>query len=76
MIDPIFILSKSIFPDPPGSNSEMIYTLTLLNLGSKATDLVITDTVPEGVDYRRGGTYSDGVVTWELPSLDTRSQSR
>ena len=63
VIDPIFILSKSIIPDPPGSNSEMTYTLTVLNLGSKATDLEISDTVPEGVDYRRGGTYSDGVVS-------------
>ncbi len=76
VIDPIFILSKSIFPDPPGSNNEMTYTLTLLNLGSKATDLVITDTLPEGVDYRRGGTYSDGMVTWELPSLDTRESAQ
>jgi uncharacterized repeat protein (TIGR01451 family) len=46
VIDPIFILSKGVFPDPPGSNNEMTYTLTVLNLGSKATDLVITDTVP------------------------------
>ncbi len=76
VIDPIFILSKSVFPDPPGSNSEMTYTLTLLNLGSKATDLVITDTVPEGVDYRSGGTYADGVVTWDLPSLDTRESAQ
>ena len=54
----------------------MTYTLTLLNLGSKATDLVITDAVPEGVEYRRGGTYSDGVVTWEIPSLDTRESAQ
>ena len=76
VIDPIFILSKGIFPDPPGSNSEMTYTLTVLNLGSKATDLEIRDTVPEGVDYRRGGTYSDGVVSWDLPSLDTRESAQ
>ena len=76
VIDPIFILSKSIFPDPPGSNNEMTYTLTVLNLGSKATDLVITDTVPEEVEYRRGGIYSDGIVTWDLPSLDTRESAQ
>ena len=77
VIDPIFILSKSIFPDPPGSNSEMTYTLTVLNLGSKATDLVITDDVPPDVEYLRGGDdYSEGIVTWHLPSLDTRESAQ
>lgn len=72
VIDPIFILSKSISPDPPGSNSELTYTLTVLNLGSQATNLVITDTVPSGVQYLRGGDgFEDGVVTWQLDSLDT-----
>jgi uncharacterized repeat protein (TIGR01451 family) len=77
VIDPIFILSKSTSPDPPGSNDEMTYTLTVLNLGSMATDLVITDSVPADVEYRRGGdSYSDGVVTWHLPSLDTRASAQ
>jgi large repetitive protein len=77
VIDPIFILSKSVFPDPPGSNTEMTYTLTVLNLGSKATDLVITDTVPSELEYVRGGDdFTDGVVTWHLPSLDTRESAQ
>ena len=77
VIDPIIILSKSIFPDPPGSNNEMTYTLSVLNLGSMATDLVITDTVPPEVEYLRGGdNYSDGIVTWYLPSLDTRESAQ
>ena len=77
LVDPDLILSKSVFPDPPGSNSEMTYTLTVLNIGSKATDLVITDTVPLEVEYRRGGdSYSDGVVTWLLDSLDTRESAQ
>jgi uncharacterized repeat protein (TIGR01451 family) len=78
VIDPIFILSKSTFPDPPGSNNEMTYTLTVFNLGSMATDLVITDTVPEGVEYARGGTYSDAdrTVTWNMPGLDTRESAQ
>jgi uncharacterized repeat protein (TIGR01451 family) len=76
VVDPIFILSKSVFPDPPGANREMTYTLTLLNLGSKATDVVITDTVPISVEYRRGGEYLDGVVTWKIPSLDTRESAQ
>jgi uncharacterized repeat protein (TIGR01451 family) len=77
VVDPIFILSKSIIPDPPGSNNEMTYTLTVLNLGSMATDLVITDTVPADVEYLRGGdSYKDGIVTWHLPSLDTRESEQ
>jgi len=73
VIDPILILSKSIFPDPPGSNREMTYTLTVLNLGSKATDLVIVDIVPPDVEYVRGGFYlePERTVTWSIPSLDT-----
>jgi uncharacterized repeat protein (TIGR01451 family) len=77
VVDPIFILSKGIFPDPPGSNSEVTYTLTLLNLGSQATDLVITDTVPSDVEYLRGGdSFENGVVTWHLSSLDTRQSAQ
>jgi uncharacterized repeat protein (TIGR01451 family) len=76
VMDPLFTLSEGISPDPPGSNHEMTYTLTLLNLGSKATDLVITDTVPANVEYRRGGTYSNGIVTWDLPSLNTRASAQ
>jgi len=71
VIDPILYLSKSVQPDPPGSNRELTYTLTLLNQGSLATNLVITDHLPVGVAYVRGGSYSNGVVSWSLPSLDT-----
>jgi uncharacterized repeat protein (TIGR01451 family) len=70
-VDPIFRLYKEVWPDPPGSNREMTYTLTLLNVGSLATNLVITDRVPAGVEYRRGGSEVDGVVSWTLPRLDT-----
>ncbi len=77
VIDPIFVLSKAVFPDPPGSNNEMTYTLTVLNLGSKATDLVITDTIPAELEYLRGGDdFSNGMVTWYLPSLDTRASAQ
>ena len=72
IVDPIFRLSKEVRPDPPGSNRDMTYYLTLLNSGSLATDVVITDVVPSGVTYDAGGdTMMDGVVSWEIPSLDT-----
>jgi uncharacterized repeat protein (TIGR01451 family) len=75
VINPILSLSKYVWPDPPGSNREMTYTLELINLGSLATDLVITDRVPAGAGtyfrYVRGGTESSGIVSWNLDRLDT-----
>ena len=71
VVDPILRINKHVWPDPPGSNGEMTYTLDVLNKGSLATDLVITDRVPAGVTYVRGGTEDSGVVSWTVPSLDT-----
>jgi uncharacterized repeat protein (TIGR01451 family) len=71
VLDPILYLAKSVDPYPPGSNHEMTYTLTVLNKGSLATDLEITDHLPVGVTYVSGGSYSNGMVTWIVPSLDT-----
>jgi uncharacterized repeat protein (TIGR01451 family) len=71
VVDPVFRLHKYVWPDPPGSNREMTYTLTVRNVGSLATHVVVTDRVPAGVEYRRGGTEADGVVSWSLPSLNT-----
>ena len=76
VIDAIFILYKGVEPDPPGSNSEMTYTLTVFNLGSRSTNLVISDTVPTGVEYLRGGNYANGIVSWEIPNLDTRESAQ
>ncbi|MDX1435620.1 MAG: hypothetical protein R3335_02335 [Anaerolineales bacterium] len=74
--DPDFILSKVTYPDPPGSNGEFTYTLTVLNKGSLATDLVVRDEVPAGVTYVRGGSHSNGVVTWNYPRLDNGEQAK
>ncbi|HET6443348.1 MAG TPA: hypothetical protein VFI27_02110 [candidate division Zixibacteria bacterium] len=71
VINPILSLSKVTWPDPPGSNREMTYNLTLLNGGSMATGLVLTDVVPTGVTYVRGGTEQDGIVSWNWPNLAT-----
>lgn len=70
VVDPILRLTKSVWPDPPGANREMTYTLTLRNAGSLATQLIITDRVPENVTYVRGGSETDGVVSWTLPRLE------
>jgi uncharacterized repeat protein (TIGR01451 family) len=71
VVDPILSISKRVWPDPPGSNREMTYTLTVLNAGSLAQGLIVTDRVPTGVSYERGGSETAGVVSWSLPSLDT-----
>jgi uncharacterized repeat protein (TIGR01451 family) len=71
VVDPEFFISKVTWPDPPGSNREMTYTLTVLNRGSLATNLKVTDQVPNGVTYQRGGSLQNGVVHWTLPQLDT-----
>jgi uncharacterized repeat protein (TIGR01451 family) len=71
VVDPQFFISKVTWPDPIGSNREFTYTLTVLNRGSLATDLVVTDQLPSGVTYKRGGTRQSGTVRWTLPELDT-----
>lgn len=71
VLDPILYISKYVRPDPPGSNREMDYYLSVLNKGSLATDLTISDRVPDGVTYVTGGSLSGDVVTWDLQTLDT-----
>lgn len=71
VVDPILFVNKIIIPDPPGSNGEATYRLTVLNKGSKATDLLITDLLPANVTYLSGGTLVGGTVEWHLSSLDT-----
>lgn len=73
VVDPVISLYKRIDPDPPGSNGTATYTLTVLNTGSRVTDLTITDEVPEEMNYVSGGdAYQNGVVSWLLDSLGTR----
>jgi uncharacterized repeat protein (TIGR01451 family) len=70
--DPILFLYKETDPFPPGSNREMTYTLVVLNKGSLATNLVISDTLPSGVTYvSSDGARHGKVVTWNLASLDS-----
>jgi uncharacterized repeat protein (TIGR01451 family) len=76
IVNPDFSLSKQTLPDPPGSNRELTYTLTLLNKGSLATGIVVTDRVPMGVTYVRGGSLASGVVSWSLSSLATNESAQ
>lgn len=76
VVSPKLSISKIASPDPPGSNREMTYTLTVLNMGSLATNLVVQDQLPGGVTYRRGGSFANGVVSWTIPRLDTGQSAR
>ena len=71
VLDPILKISKYVEPEPPGSNREFTYTINILNQGSLATDLVVTDQIPDGVTYVSGGTNSGNEVRWTIPELDT-----
>lgn len=75
VVNPEFFLDKHVWPDPPGSNRPLTYTLSLLNKGSVATGLVITDRVPDGTSYVSGGSESGGIVSWNLPRLDTNESA-
>ncbi len=77
ILKPILFLYKETDPFPPGSNREMTYTLIVLNKGSLATNLVITDTFPISLTYvRSNGSRVGNVVTWNIPKLDTNQSAK
>jgi uncharacterized repeat protein (TIGR01451 family) len=46
------------------------YVLTITNHGAQAaTDLLVSDVLPEGATYEAGGSFDGSVVTWELEEL-------
>ena len=72
VLKPILFLYKETDPFPPGSNREMTYTLIILNKGSLATNLVISDTFPISLTYvRSNGSRAGNVITWNIPKLDS-----
>ncbi len=56
---------------------ELVYTLAMQNdgLGPNATahNIKLSNRLPKNVAYVSGGTFVDGVVSWDVPSLDTGS---
>lgn len=75
-------LELSIDPstDPVACSSTLVYRLTYGNVGSAAVaDARLTFPVPEGTTFRSadgGGTFSGGLVTWDLGSLAPNSGGR
>ena len=66
-------ISKSA-PASVISGSDLTWTLTYGNIGqSSLTDVVVTDTLPAGTTFvsaTGGGTFSSGVVTWNIGTLN------
>jgi uncharacterized repeat protein (TIGR01451 family) len=76
---PALVLSKADAAVPVGPASELVYTLTLRNIGNAAaTGVQITDPVPDATSFvsaSDGGTYSRGTVTWRgltIPAGESR----
>src|SRR5690606_23604602 len=66
-------ITKTADRAQPNLGDTVTYTITVSNAGpSTATNLVITDTIPAGMEYvgsSDGGSYSAGVVTWNAGNL-------
>jgi len=67
----LYASSKQVQPTLPEAGDVMTYTITLKNPGPELSDVLVTDTLPSGVNYlgnlsASSGTYgeSGGVITW------------
>jgi uncharacterized repeat protein (TIGR01451 family) len=76
---PALVLAKVDADVPVGPSSEIVYTLTLRNIGNAAaTGVRLTDPVPDDTSFvsaTGGGTYSRGTVTWSglsVPAGESR----
>ena len=69
--EPVLSIQKTATPDPVYVGDVLVYTIQVTNMGQRATQLVITDTVPDKTQYiygsvSAGGTESNGELRWEL----------
>ncbi|HET6277816.1 MAG TPA: fibronectin type III domain-containing protein [Candidatus Polarisedimenticolia bacterium] len=71
---PVLSIAVSDAPDPVVAGNLLAYTFNYANSGNaNTTGAVITATVPANTTFNYstgGGTYSSGVVTWSLGSLN------
>jgi uncharacterized repeat protein (TIGR01451 family) len=72
-------VTKADSPDPVLQGQELTYTVTVTNSGpAQATGVTLTDTLPAGVTFVSAtptGTESGGIVTCDLGSIDSGSNS-
>ncbi len=52
------------------------YTISLSNIGTApAVGAVITNVMPEGANYVRGGQFADGIISWALDDLAVKAST-
>jgi uncharacterized repeat protein (TIGR01451 family) len=61
------------------AGSNLVYTIAVTNLGpATATNIIITNQLPVGFTFvtnSASGTYSNGLVTWTIPSLPANGKT-
>lgn len=70
--EPVLQISKKASPDPVRAGQELQYSLQVVNLGQKATDVLVADTLPENTQFLPGSTsgqLTNGRVEWRIPAL-------
>ena len=61
-------------PQWAAAGSEMTYTLKVSNFSTiPVTNMLITDTIPMGANYVRGGGKNGQVIEWAVPSMQASS---
>ncbi|MBE2199394.1 MAG: PQQ-dependent sugar dehydrogenase [Anaerolinea sp.] len=70
---PNLCLTKS-GPTIADVQTPITYTIQVNNTGAvTATNLTITDTLPDGASYVSGGTFAGSVVSWQVANLAAKS---
>lgn len=80
-IEPVFGLTKGVEGKPPIGRgwpivgAPLTYTIVITNAhpSKAATGVIVTDAVPAGGHWISGGSHSDGIVTFALPSIPPRA---
>jgi len=73
---PVLFITKTATPDPVIMGDELLYKISVVNLGFQATNLVISDTIPGNCEYvpysaTSSGVFQNGQVIWQITALQT-----
>jgi uncharacterized repeat protein (TIGR01451 family) len=71
---PVLEITKRASPDPVKRGEELTYKITVVNRGQRATNVLITDTIPVNTTYVPGSASSGQLVgdhlEWVIPALE------
>jgi uncharacterized repeat protein (TIGR01451 family) len=72
---PTFAVTKAVVGSPV-AGVPFTYTLTIVNSSTlqPGNDVIVTDTVPPGGQWVRGGSHDQGVVTLAFPTVPPQGQ--